>query len=104
MNILTHPNINTDVVIGSYESFFDPMDFFICYNNNIEKVSVESDEKFELSKNKEKSEERKSNTACNIILNESHKKDRVPYAKYDAVPKQKLYNRPKHSYPVLMEL
>src|SRR3989344_189905 len=104
LDILHHPEINTQMVIECDERFLDAVDLLICHNHHIEKIAVEADKEFEIHKDKEQRQKRERQAAREIIFNERHEEYGVSDAKDHRVPQKEFCDWPKHAYPVLVKL
>lgn len=110
VDILNHPKINTLVVIGTEECFFDAVDFFVGDDNDVEEVAVELVEKLNI-RNTETQIQQYQQRAPGKITRYAHlvkhdvsrsKNESVPYHRFEKGGNQPDPMLPKVKLKMLM--
>src|SRR3989344_2040087 len=101
-HVLQHREIDALMIVDEEQCFFDAVNFAIGGNNDIEKVSVETREEFNVGEKEEHGKERQERPARERILDWHGDKGEVSESRNQYVPCNKLCERPQEPYGMLI--
>ena len=104
VNILQRPNVDGLMIIMCQECFFDAMHFFISDDDDVERVSVKTNEESPLDEGKNEKESHENTTTCRRVIHSNRTERYVSCHNHRNDPEdhpEKRYDEPD---PVLAEV
>lgn len=92
------------VVIYGEQCFFDSVNFFIGYHDDVQKVFIQTHQKTKMSEREKNRKNIQHQSSCKNIFRICNYESGVARSEYKYVPKDHFYKRPEQAYPMLMKV